>query len=136
MISPVLAEFSQGMDESTHPSVWPLNEDPLVIEAFDKGIQSIIIGEKTPEQVAQDVQTVKDRQIAREINRMNPKAKAAAAFQGQFSEFSFCPSCFFYFLYFLYLSFLKHDFSLLPGMEGDRPDAFYRVAELSGINDR
>jgi len=64
VISPILGEFAKGMDQSTHPTVWPLNEDPLVIEAFDKGVQSIIIGEKTPEQVAQDVQTVKDRQMA------------------------------------------------------------------------
>lgn len=64
-ISPVLEQFAKGMDQSTHPTIWPLNEDPLVIEAFDKGIQAIIIGEKTPEQVAQDVQTVKDRQMAR-----------------------------------------------------------------------
>jgi ABC-type glycerol-3-phosphate transport system substrate-binding protein len=62
-ISPILGEFSKGMDQSTHPNIWPLNEDPLVSEAFDRGIQSIIIGEKTPQQVAQDVQKVKDRQM-------------------------------------------------------------------------
>ena len=63
-VSPVLGEFAKGMDQSTHPNIWPLNEDPSVSEAFDKGIQDIIIGEKTPQQVAQDVQTVKDRQSA------------------------------------------------------------------------
>ena len=62
VISPLLKEFAKGMDQSTHPNIWPLNEDPSVSEAFDKGIQDIIIGEKTPEQVAQDVQTVKDQQ--------------------------------------------------------------------------
>ena len=61
-ISPTLEEFAKGMEMSTHPNIWPLNEDPSVSEAFDKGIQDIIIGEKTPQQVAQDVQTVKDRQ--------------------------------------------------------------------------
>jgi ABC-type glycerol-3-phosphate transport system substrate-binding protein len=60
-----LKEFADGMDQSTHPNIWPLNEDPSVSEAFDKGIQDIIIGEKTPQQVAQDVQTVKDQQMAR-----------------------------------------------------------------------
>jgi raffinose/stachyose/melibiose transport system substrate-binding protein len=65
VISPVLEEFAKGMDQSTHPTIWPVNEDPLVSEAFDKGIQAIIIGEKTPLQVARDVQKVKDRQNSR-----------------------------------------------------------------------
>ncbi|MBF0570893.1 MAG: extracellular solute-binding protein [Candidatus Omnitrophica bacterium] len=67
-VSVILAEFSMGMDQSTHPSIWPVNEDPLVLEAFEKGIQAIIIGEKTPEQVGQDVQKVKDRQMAAKRN--------------------------------------------------------------------
>lgn len=65
-ISPVLEGFARGMDTSTHPTIWPLNEDPIVIEAFDKGIQSIIIGEKTPQQAAADVQVVKQRQMAKD----------------------------------------------------------------------
>ncbi len=64
-VSAVLGEFAQGMDMSTHPNIWPLNEDPSVSEAFDRGLQAIIIGEKTPEQVAQDVQTVKDHLTSR-----------------------------------------------------------------------
>ena len=62
LVSPLLGEFAIGMDHSTHPNIWPLNEDPSVSEAFDKGIQDIIIGEKTPQQVAEDVQKVKDSQ--------------------------------------------------------------------------
>ncbi|MFH0755013.1 MAG: extracellular solute-binding protein [Candidatus Omnitrophota bacterium] len=58
----ILSDFSKAMEFSTHPSVWMFNEDPLVIEAFDKGIQAIIIGEKTPQQVAREVQRVKVRQ--------------------------------------------------------------------------
>ncbi len=65
-VSEVLNEFAKGMESSTHPTIWPLNEDPLVIEAFDKGIQAIIIGEKTPQQVAADVQAVKARQTAKQ----------------------------------------------------------------------
>ena len=65
-VSEVLDQFAKGMDVSTHPTIWPLNENPLVIEAFDKGIQAIIIGEKTPEQVAQDVDHVKQQQMAKE----------------------------------------------------------------------
>lgn len=64
-IPEVLADFSKVMDNTTHPSTWPVNEDPLVGETFTKGIQSIMIAEKTPEQVAQEVQTVKERQMQR-----------------------------------------------------------------------
>ncbi|MDE2215099.1 MAG: extracellular solute-binding protein [Candidatus Omnitrophica bacterium] len=63
--SPVLSEFAQGMDRSTHPNIWPLNEDPTVSEAFDRGLQAILIGEKTPEQVAAQVEQVKEQQMAK-----------------------------------------------------------------------
>lgn len=63
-IPPVLASFASHMDETTHPSQWPVTEIPMVTEALDKGIQSILIGEKTPAQVAKEVQTLKDRQRA------------------------------------------------------------------------
>ena len=65
-IPPILADFAASMDSTTHPTIWPLNEDALVIEAFDKGLQSIIIGEKTPEQVAAEVQKVKTRQTEKQ----------------------------------------------------------------------
>ncbi|MBI4309783.1 MAG: extracellular solute-binding protein [Candidatus Omnitrophica bacterium] len=66
MIPPVLEAFAKGMENSTHPTIWPLNENPLVVEAFDKGIQAIIIGEKTPQQAAAGVQQVKDRETAKQ----------------------------------------------------------------------
>ncbi len=66
MLPPVLESFAKGMENSTHPTLWPLNEDPLVTEAFDKGIQAILIGEKTPQQVAENVQKVKQRQMTKE----------------------------------------------------------------------
>ncbi len=66
LIPPVLESFAKGMESSTHPTIWPLNEDPLVSEAFTKGIQAIIIGEKTPAQVAADVQAVKLKQMAKQ----------------------------------------------------------------------
>ncbi len=68
-IPQVLSEFAQGMDNTTHPTIWKYNEDPLVIEAFDKGLQAIIIGEKTPQQVASKVQEVKVRQMKRALRR-------------------------------------------------------------------
>ena len=64
-IPEILAQFARGMDYATHPNVWGVSEFSLVIEAFDRGIQSIIIGEKTPEQVASDVQKIKDRELAK-----------------------------------------------------------------------
>lgn len=64
-ISPVLAEFSRAVEYSTHPRIWGVSEFSQVIEAFDKGIQSIIIGEKTPEQVAQEVQKIKARELSK-----------------------------------------------------------------------
>lgn len=64
-VSAILEDFAKAMAQSTHPNIWPLNEDPSVSEAFDRGIQDIIIGEKTPMQVAQDVQKVKDLQMAK-----------------------------------------------------------------------
>ena len=59
----ILGDFAKMMDRSTHPTVWPLNEDPVVVEAFDKGIQAIIIGDKTPEEISREVQAVKVRQM-------------------------------------------------------------------------
>ena len=59
-IPQILSDFAKAMENTTHPTVWPLNEDPLVVKAFDKGLQAIIIGEKTPEEVAKEVQQVKE----------------------------------------------------------------------------
>ncbi|MDP2941674.1 MAG: extracellular solute-binding protein [Candidatus Omnitrophota bacterium] len=64
-VSDVLASFSEALDSATHPNVWGISEFPLVIEAWDKGIQSIIIGEKAPQQVAQEVQKIKERELAK-----------------------------------------------------------------------
>jgi ABC-type glycerol-3-phosphate transport system substrate-binding protein len=64
-ISPLLRDFAKDMDVSTHPMLWPLEEYPLVKEALNKGIQSIILGEKTPLQVAEEVQKVKTREMAK-----------------------------------------------------------------------
>ena len=61
-IAPSLRQFADDMNKTVHPSLLPAAEHPLVIEAFDKGIQSIIIGESSPREIAQRVQTVKDRE--------------------------------------------------------------------------
>ncbi len=64
-IPDILAEFVKGMESATHPNIWGVSEFSAVIEAFDKGIQSIIIGEKTPERVAAEVQKIKERELAK-----------------------------------------------------------------------
>ena len=55
------AQFADDMDNVTHPNILPVQENPKVIEAFTKGIQAIIIGVKTPQEIADDVQTAKQR---------------------------------------------------------------------------
>ncbi|MCM8801394.1 MAG: extracellular solute-binding protein [Candidatus Omnitrophica bacterium] len=64
-IPKVLEQFADDIDIATHPNIWGISEFSAVIEAFDKGIQSIIIGEKSPEQVAQEVQRIKERELAK-----------------------------------------------------------------------
>lgn len=61
----ILAQFADDMEHTTHPSTWGVSEYPAVIEALDKGIQSIIIGERTPKQVAQEAQRIKERELAK-----------------------------------------------------------------------
>ena len=68
-IPSILSEFASVTDNTTHPTIWPINENSLVVEAFDKGIQSIIIGEKSPEQVAKEVQTIKERELKKSQKR-------------------------------------------------------------------
>lgn len=68
-IPPVLRDFALSMEATTHPTIWPLNEDALVLEIFDRGLQSIVIGEKTPAQVAAEVQKVKVRQLMKQKKR-------------------------------------------------------------------
>ncbi|MFH1478642.1 MAG: extracellular solute-binding protein [Candidatus Omnitrophota bacterium] len=62
-IPDILFQFADDMDNTTHPNVWGVSEFPEVIETFNKGIQSIIIGEKTPEGLAGEVQAVKMREM-------------------------------------------------------------------------
>lgn len=64
-IPAILAQFADDMEQATHPNIWGVTEFSAVIEAFDKGIQSIIIGEKSPERVAQEVRKIKEREMAK-----------------------------------------------------------------------
>jgi len=68
-ISETLGDFAKGSDFTTHPTIWEYNELPVVTETYTKGLQSIIIGEKTPEQVAQEVQAVKEREMKKSASK-------------------------------------------------------------------
>jgi ABC-type glycerol-3-phosphate transport system substrate-binding protein len=58
-VSPMLKQFADLMKNSIHPNRFQVTEDPKVQEALTKGIQSILIGEKTPLQIAAEVQKAK-----------------------------------------------------------------------------
>ncbi len=60
-ISPILAQFAKGIALSTHPNRWPIMEEAAVLESFHKGIQLIIIGQKTPQEIAREARAVKER---------------------------------------------------------------------------
>ena len=64
-----LAAFANAMDATIHPRLLNAQEDSTVIEAFDKGIQSILIGEASPEQVAAQVADVKRQETSRRAQR-------------------------------------------------------------------
>lgn len=76
-IPPELAGFARAMDHAIHPNVLPAQEFSIVIETFDKGLQSILIGEKTPQQVASEVQQVKARELARRRQQTQPAATSS-----------------------------------------------------------
>lgn len=65
----ILERFSLGLENATHPSTWPLIERPVVMERYGKGIQAILLGKKTPQQVAREVQEVKAREMAKAARR-------------------------------------------------------------------
>jgi len=57
----ILKDFASVMENSIHPNRFQATEEPKVIEVLTKGIQSILIGEKTATQIAAEVQEMKER---------------------------------------------------------------------------
>jgi len=55
-------EFANDMNNVVHPRLLPVEEFPLVVETFDKGIQSIIIGDATPSEIAEKVKETKKKE--------------------------------------------------------------------------
>ncbi len=68
-IPKILSDFARNMESTTHPNIWGVSEFSSVTETFDRGLQSIILGQKTPEQVAQEVQKIKERELAKQKAR-------------------------------------------------------------------
>ncbi|MCK9615128.1 MAG: extracellular solute-binding protein [Candidatus Omnitrophica bacterium] len=64
-LSPILKTLLGSLTILTHPNTWPYNEDSRVIEVMDKGLQQIVMGLKTPEEVAKDIQEVKNRVMSK-----------------------------------------------------------------------
>ncbi len=68
-LAPEVRGFLKAMDFMYHPRNFPVQEDPLVVDTFCRGIQGIIVGEKTPREVAEEVQKVKERQLKKRARR-------------------------------------------------------------------
>jgi raffinose/stachyose/melibiose transport system substrate-binding protein len=64
-LSGVLAGFAKGIDSAIHPNLWEERESSSVIDAFGRGVQSIIIGKKTPEEAALEIQKIKEKELIR-----------------------------------------------------------------------
>ncbi|MBD3246842.1 MAG: extracellular solute-binding protein [Candidatus Omnitrophica bacterium] len=57
----ILRPLVDDLGALTHPNVWPYNEDSRVLEAMNRGLQQIVMGIKEPNEVAEKVQSIKDR---------------------------------------------------------------------------
>jgi len=64
-IPPVLRQFADAMQYAVHPSQLPYNEYPRVVEAMGKGIQLIIIGQKSPSELAKELASLKAEELKR-----------------------------------------------------------------------
>lgn len=64
-LSPILKTLLDSLGMLTHPNTWPYNEDSRVIEVMDKGLQQIVMGLKTPEEIAKEIQEVKNRVLGK-----------------------------------------------------------------------
>jgi ABC-type glycerol-3-phosphate transport system substrate-binding protein len=60
-LPPILSSLVGNLDILTHPDTWPCNEDSRVIEVINRGLQQIVMGIKSPQEVAQEIQRTKER---------------------------------------------------------------------------
>ena len=64
-LPPILKGLLGAFGSLTHPDIWPRNEDSRVIEIMNRGLQQIVMGLKTPEEVAREIQKKKERVSSR-----------------------------------------------------------------------
>ncbi|MDD5194728.1 MAG: ABC transporter substrate-binding protein, partial [Candidatus Omnitrophica bacterium] len=64
-LSGVLKTLFSSLDKLTHPNIWPYNEDSLVLEVMNTGLQQIVMGVKSPGDVAAEIQNTKERVMRR-----------------------------------------------------------------------
>ena len=57
----ILKDLLNTMESLTHPDIWPKNEDSRVIETMNRGLQQIVMGLKTPQEVARQMQKKKKK---------------------------------------------------------------------------
>lgn len=57
----LLAGLTKDLGILTHPNIWPYNENSRVLEIMNKGLQQVVMGIKTPEEIAKEIQDVKER---------------------------------------------------------------------------
>jgi len=60
-LPPILKGLLGTFGNLTHPDIWPRNEDSRVIEIMNRGLQQIVMGLKTPEEVAREIQKKKEK---------------------------------------------------------------------------
>lgn len=64
----ILEDFADDMEKTIHPYLLPVVEDADIIEALGRGIQSIIIGEKTPVEIGEEISKLKQEIIQENQN--------------------------------------------------------------------
>jgi len=64
-LPPILKGLLGTFRNLTHPDIWPKNEDSRVIEILNRGLQQIVMGLKTPEEVAEAIQNKKEKVSSR-----------------------------------------------------------------------
>jgi len=60
-LPPILKSLLGDFNNLTRPDAWPRNEDPRIIEIRNRGLQQIVMGLKTPQEVAEEIQKKKEK---------------------------------------------------------------------------
>ncbi len=64
-LPPILQSLLPTFDNLAYPDEWSQNEDSRVIETMGSGLQQIIMGLKTPAEIAEEIQKKKERLMRR-----------------------------------------------------------------------